>query len=237
MDALIFDMDGVIVDSELHWKSVEGFFLQSLVPTWTSADQGKIIGLSVRGLYDMLAGEYGLKETRERFEALYEEMASDIYMRKVSLMDGFMELLTGLNGQSLPVALSSSSPTSWIDMVVGRFDLRPHFKAIVSADELDGEGKPSPAIYLFTAEKLGVDPRSCVAIEDSKNGVVSAKRAGMFCIGFRNGFNEEQDLSTADMIIHSLSELDYPTLRRLLLVERVECSIPITKTGSPSPFL
>jgi HAD superfamily hydrolase (TIGR01509 family) len=216
MDALIFDMDGVIVDSELHWKSVEGFFLQSLVPGWSSADQGKIIGLSVRSLYDMLAGEYGLKEPRERFEALYEEMASDIYLRKASLMDGFKELLAGLNARNIPVALASSSQMGWINMVVNRFDLRPHFKAIVSADELDGEGKPSPAIYLFTAGRLGVDPRRCIAIEDSTNGVLSAKSAGMFCVGFRNGFNEEQDLSSADTIIHSLTELDYPALQRLL---------------------
>jgi HAD superfamily hydrolase (TIGR01509 family) len=216
MDALIFDMDGVIVDSELHWKSVEGFFLQSLVPGWSSADQGKIIGLSVRSLYDMLADEYGLKESREHFEALYEEMASAIYLRKASLMDGFRELLAGLNARNIPVALASSSQMAWINMVVDRFGLRPHFKAIVSADELDGDGKPSPAIYLFTAARLGVDPRRCIAIEDSTNGVLSAKSAGMFCVGFRNGFNEEQDLSSSDSIIHSLTELDYPALQRLL---------------------
>jgi HAD superfamily hydrolase (TIGR01509 family) len=215
MDALIFDMDGVIVDSELHWKSVEGFFLQSLVPGWSSADQGKIIGLSLRGVYDMLAGEYGLKESRESFEALYEEMASDIYLRKVSLMEGFAELLADLNRHGVPVALSSSSPMRWIDMVTGRFGLRPHFQAIVSADELDGEGKPSPAIYLLSARKLGADPRGCVAIEDSTNGVLSARRAGMFCIGFRNGFNDEQDLSQAKMIVNSLTELDYQSLQRL----------------------
>jgi HAD superfamily hydrolase (TIGR01509 family) len=215
MDAVIFDMDGVIVDSELHWKSVEGFFLQSLVPGWSSADQGKIIGLSLRSLYDMLTGEYGLRESRERFEALYEEVASNIYRRKASLMDGFTELLADLNGHSVPVALSSSSPTSWIDMVTDRFGLRPHFQAVVSADELDGEGKPSPAIYLLAARKLGADPRGCIAIEDSTNGVLSARRAGMFCIGFRNGFNDEQDLSPAHTIIHSLTELDYQSLQRL----------------------
>src|SRR5947209_19488915 len=140
MDALIFDMDGVIVDSELHWKSVEGFFLQSLGPAWSSADQGKIIGLSVQSLYDMLVADYGLKEPRERFEALYEEMASSIYRGRASLMDGFRELLDHLNAHGVPVGLASSSPTTWIDMVVDRFGLRPHFKAIVSADELDGEG-------------------------------------------------------------------------------------------------
>ncbi|MFL5731631.1 MAG: HAD family hydrolase [Chloroflexia bacterium] len=216
MQALIFDMDGVIVDSELHWKSVEGFFLQSLVPAWSSADQGKIIGLSQRSLYDMLMGEYGLKLSRVRFGELYEEMASDIYRNRVSLMDGFAELVGELNARGVPVALASSSPVSWINIVVDRFDLRGRFQVIVSADELNGEGKPSPAIYLRAAERLGVDPRGCIAIEDSTNGVLSARRAGMFCIGFRNGFNEEQDLAEADALIESLTELDYPTLQRLL---------------------
>lgn len=97
-----------------------------------------------------------------------------------------------------------------------RFGLRDAFKAVVSADELDGEGKPSPVIYLRTAQRLDVDPRQCIAVEDSKNGALSAKSAGMYCIGFRNGFNEEQDLSRADMIIHRFSELAGQQLQRLL---------------------
>ena len=93
-----------------------------------------------------------------------------------------------------------------------RFSLRDSFKVVVSADELAGEGKPSPAIYLLTAIRLGVSPHRCIAIEDSKNGVLSAKNAGMFCVGYRNGFNEEQDLSRADMIIHHFAEFDWKIL-------------------------
>jgi HAD superfamily hydrolase (TIGR01509 family) len=215
MDALIFDMDGVIVDSELHWKSVEGFFLQSLVPTWSSADQVRIIGLSVHDLYRMLVSEYGVRHSKEEFLELYFDMARRIYGSQASLIEGFTDLLSTLHETGTPVALASSSPMTWIDIVLDRFDLRPSFDVVVSADELNGAGKPSPAIYLLTAEKLGVDPRACVVIEDSGNGVLSAKNAGMYCIGFRNGFNQEQDLSRADMLIDSLAEVNVAELQQL----------------------
>ncbi len=216
MNAVIFDMDGVIVDSEIQWKTLEGYFLQSLIPTWSSSDQDKIIGLGVHDLYTLLIGQYGLQKTKAQFLELYQEMANEIYGQKVSLIVGFSDLLTTLNKNNIPVALASSSPKSWINIMLRRFGLQSSFKVVVSADELEGEGKPSPAIYLLTAQRLGVSPTSCIAIEDSKNGVLSAKNAGMFCIGFRNGFNEEQDLSKADMIIHGFAELHWQTLQQLL---------------------
>ena len=212
MDAIIFDMDGVIVDSEIHWKTTEGFFLQSLIPGWSANDQDRIIGLGVLDLYTLLVDTYHLQKTQEEFLEIYQDMANEIYGQKVSLIEGFTELLTALNSDHIPVALASSSPTSWINIMLERFSLRNSFQAVVSADELKGQGKPSPAIYLLTATLLGVRPDRCVAIEDSKNGVLSAKNAEMFCVGFRNGFNDEQDLSQADMIIHHFAEFDWKNL-------------------------
>jgi len=219
MNAVIFDMDGVIVDSEIHWKTTEGYFLQSLIPTWNINDQDKILGLGVHDLYALLASTYQLQKTKEQFLELYQEMANVIYGEKVSLIEGFTELLSVLHANHIPVALASSSPWTWINIMLERFNLRESFQAIVSADELEGEGKPSPAIYLLTAKQLGVSPTRCIAIEDSKNGVLSAKNAGMYCIGFRNGFNDEQDLSRADMIIQHFAELDWQTLRQLLPIQ------------------
>ena len=212
MDAVIFDMDGVIVDSEIHWKTTEGFFLQSLIPGWSAKDQDKIIGLGVLDLYALLVDTYYLQKTQQEFLEIYQQMANEIYGQKVSLIAGFRELLTALNTNHIPVALASSSPTSWINIMLERFSLRDSFQVVVSADELKGEGKPSPAIYLLTASRLGILPERCVAIEDSKNGVLSAKNAEMFCVGFRNGFNNEQDLSRADVIIHDFGELDWKNL-------------------------
>ncbi|HUP27103.1 MAG TPA: HAD family phosphatase [Chloroflexia bacterium] len=216
MHALIFDMDGVIVDSELHWKSLEGYFLQSLIPAWTPTDQDKIIGLSTHDLYRLLTSEYGLQQSKDEFFDTYNNMAREIYTQKVSLLDGFLDLLHGVRAEELPVALASSSPRPWIEMVLDKFSLHEAFDVVVSADELHGEGKPSPAIYLLTAQKLGVEPARCVVIEDSEKGVLSARRAGMFCIGLRNGFNDEQDLSAADIVVTGFRELPYASLRRLL---------------------
>jgi HAD superfamily hydrolase (TIGR01509 family) len=215
MDAVIFDMDGVIVDSEIHWKTSEGFFLQSLIPGWSTNDQDRIIGLGVLDLYALLVDTYHLQKTQEEFLEIYQEVANQIYGQKVSLIAGFKELLSALNTHHIPVALASSSPTSWINIMLERFSLRNSFQVVVSADELQGQGKPSPAIYLLTAKHLGIRPQKCVAIEDSQNGVLSAKNAEMFCVGFRNGFNGEQDLSRADIIIHHFAELDWKNLFQL----------------------
>ncbi len=207
-------MDGVIVDSELHWKTLEGFFLQSLVKRWDDEAQSKIIGLSVHDLYTMLTEQYGMEKPREEFFALYNEMAREIYEEHAVLLPGFTALLADIKREGISLALASSSPRDWIEMVLHRFHLSDSFSIVVSADELDGIGKPSPAIYLMTAERLGVPPETCAVIEDSRNGVLSAKRAGMYCVGLKNGFNDEQDLSAADVTVDGFSALPLSLLRR-----------------------
>src|SRR5271157_5561821 len=118
MEAVIFDMDGVIVDSEIHWKTTEGYFLQSLIPTWSVNDQDRIIGLGVHDVYTLLVSTYHLQQTKEQFLEIYQEMANEIYGQKVSLMKGFAELLSALNNHYTPVALASSSPASWINIML-----------------------------------------------------------------------------------------------------------------------
>lgn len=217
MQAFIFDMDGVIVDSEVHWKKPEGYFLRSLAPAWTDTDQTRIIGMSLHNVYRLLTTEYGVTHTKEQFLEVYMDMARKIYGEHASLILGVRELLGELHRRGIPVALASSSTRPWIEIVLDRFDLHSDFQAVVSADELvGGEGKPSPAIYLHTAHKLSVEPAGCVVMEDSHNGVLSAQRAGMYCIGFRNGFNDDQDISTADVIVNSYAEIDLDTIERTL---------------------
>lgn len=204
---VIFDMDGVIVDSELHWKELEGFFLQGLVPGWKAEDQSRIIGLSLENLYTMLHDEYGMTEPRESFMEQYHRMAHRIYREQANLLPGFSDTLDCLLEAGVPLALASSSPRSWIDITLERFKLGEAFQVVLSAGEIGGKGKPAPDIYLHTAERMGVNPAQCTVIEDSKNGALSAQAAGMFCIGIRNGFNDEQDLSAADVIIDGFSGL------------------------------
>lgn len=218
MQAFIFDMDGVIVDSEIHWKSVEGYYLRQIIPGWTEEDQGRIVGISLDNLFTMLRGEYGYSGSEVEFLETYHANARRIYTEKVQLLPGFETLLVLLHEKGVRLALASSSPRDWIDWMLDRFGLRRAFDITVSAEEIEGEGKPSPAIYLHTARALGVDPARCVVVEDSRNGVLSARAAGMYCIGLRNGFNEDQDLSEAGIVVNGLGEIDWPTL--MSLVER-----------------
>ena len=220
LKAVIFDMDGVIVDSESHWKEVEPLFLGRLVPKWGPRDYRRIIGCSIQDIHALLVQDYGLAMGWPEFIAAYGAIADDIYGRRASLLEGFEALLKGLIREKLPVGLASSSPRRWIDMVVDRFGLRSSFKAIVSADDLKGEGKPSPAVYLRAARELGAAPEGCAAIEDSTNGVRSAKRAGMLCVGLSDGRGHAQDLSEADLVVRSLADLSVDGLRTLAAAGR-----------------
>src|SRR6266487_1753222 len=148
--AVIFDMDGVIVESESHWKIFERDFLSSLLPTWSQADQRNILGLGLDDLYTLLSSEYRLQQTKDQFVMWYHEKAKEIYGQHVSLTEGFSDLLSLLNQHRILVGLASSSPKNWIDLVLHRFDPQDCLQAVVSADELERKGKADPAIYLLT---------------------------------------------------------------------------------------
>lgn len=197
-------MDGVIVDSERHWPSIEQTFYYNLIPQLTTEDIHGFVGTSVFNLYALFVEKYNLHMSKKEFLRQYEKMAETVYREKASLLPGATSLMDSIKEKKLPVGLGSSSPKSWITMTITRFNLGKIFDVVVSSEDVDGEGKPSPKIYLSVAEKLKVNPVYCVAIEDSKNGVLSAKNAGMFCIGLRNGFNNEQDLSKADVLTSNL---------------------------------
>jgi HAD superfamily hydrolase (TIGR01509 family) len=176
-----------------------------VAPEWKDQDNKKIAGLGVEDLYWWLVREYAVKASKEDFLALCHGAAREIYEHKVTQTEGLVGLLETLKDRNIPLALASSSPQAWIDMVLKRFDLQKWFQAVVSADQVGGKGKPSPEIHLRAARLLGMNASDCCAIEDSHVGVLAAKRAGMFCLGFRNGFNGDQDLSTADAEISSLN--------------------------------
>lgn len=212
MKAVIFDMDGVIVDSEYHWKKLEMDVFSQLIKGWTLKDQQKIIGLNILDIYKYLCKNFGLKISNDEFMAHIDSFAVNIYKEKCQLIDGFLDLAKNLKKQNITIGLASSALIKWINIVVDRFSLSPFFDQIISAENIKGKGKPAPDIYLHTVKQLNIKPMDCIAIEDSKNGVLSAKSAGMYCIGLRNGFNEAQDLSKADIIINGFKEFNITAL-------------------------
>lgn len=205
--AVIFDMDGVLVDSEVHWAKVESDFLSSIVPTWETKDQKKLLGMSVKDVHQLLIDEYGLDLNYQDYLGHYDKLAGDIYGARSNLIAGVYRLIEALSQSGAALAIASSAPRSWISIVVQRFKLDAHFKVIVSAEDLNGPSKPDPAIYRLAAQRLGVTPGCCVAIEDADKGIRSATSAGMYCVGLRNGFNQAQLFDSATVEVQSCDEI------------------------------
>jgi HAD superfamily hydrolase (TIGR01509 family) len=201
-------MDGVIVDSEHQWRLCETELFQRHVPKWGDADHDKIVGMGVEDLYHFLVKEYAMKTDLKTFLAECHDLAVQVYGERVTCNADFSKTVEALRAKKLKVGLASSSPRAWIDLVLERFDLKGHFDAVASADDVPkGKTKPEPDLYLLCCKKLGVAPQAALAIEDSKPGSTAAKRAGLTCAGFRNGKNDEQDLSMADVEIRDLKEI------------------------------
>ena len=132
------------------------------------------------------------------------------------LLPGVEAFLKVLTEAKFPLAIASSARRKRIEHILAKFDLKKYFQVIVSAEDLPPDaGKPKPTIYLTAANLLGIAPGECVAIEDAKNGVLSATSARMKCIGLRNGINEEQDLSGADVVIREFAEMTTDRIEEL----------------------
>jgi len=181
MDAVLFDMDGVIVDTEDFWRARERDVILPAAVAEGDPSQDEIRGINYRETYDSLADNYEMALSREEFLDLYESAAADLYER-ADLMPGFEDLLADLRERGLGIAVVSSSPPSWIDRVVERFDL--DVDVCLSTEDVDGPGKPAPDVYLAAAERVGADPADCVAVEDSPNGVRAATRAGILTVAY-----------------------------------------------------
>lgn len=205
LNAIIFDMDGVLLDSERLWPEIEFERYRKLIPGWTRENHSLLTGLSLEDSYSMFTGTFGLDMSWEEYDGFYRTMAREVYLKRTSYYPGAEDLLMELRETGIPMGLATSSPTYWLDLILQRFPLNDYFSVLLGADDVGGRGKPAPDLYLLAAEKLGFPPEECIAIEDSRNGVRSAHDAGLFPIGFRNGHNDETDLSKARMEVRGFT--------------------------------
>lgn len=212
LKAIIFDMDGVLLDSERLWPEIEFERYRKLIPAWTMDNHKLLTGLSLNDSYKMFTEKFGLDMSWEEYDGFYRTMAREVYLEKTSFYPGAEEMLQELKAAGVPIGLATSSPTYWLDLIYERFPLNEYFSVLLGADDVDGKGKPAPDLYLMACEKLGFPPEECIAIEDSSNGVLAAHDAGMFPIGFRNGHNDETDFSLATLTVHGFTGENRETL-------------------------
>ncbi|MEO8512201.1 MAG: hexitol phosphatase HxpB [Ignavibacteria bacterium] len=179
--AVIFDMDGVILDSEPFWKEAEIRIFNFLGVPLTGEMCETTTGMRLVDVTKLWHEKYSWDITKYPYEKVNRDIVDsliELIKQKGELNTGVTELLEMLNSKGLPMAIASSSDMKIIDAVLDKFGLRNYFKVIHSA-EFEDYGKPHPAIYITTAKKLGVEPSECLAIEDSFNGVVAAIAARM----------------------------------------------------------
>lgn len=207
---VLFDMDGVLVDSESYWVPLE----EEQIFPWAVADgadrpaASEITGMNVRDVFEYLDDRYDLVVDEDEFVDRYDAVAREIYTERVALLEDAHDLLRALRDRDDRVGLVSSSPHRWIAMVLDRFDLT--FDAVVSAEDVD-RGKPHPDVYRSAARRVDRPPEDCVAVEDSEHGIAAATAAGMTCVGYADG-ETDLDRSAADAVADGPAEL-----RRLLL--------------------
>lgn len=215
MKAVIFDMDGVIIDSEPIHFEVDMQTMREFGVNISKDELNKYVGTTNEYMLNDLINKYKIqKSIKEILEYKMELTIRRIKETKINAISGIHELLISLKHNNIKTAIGSSSPKELIITVIEKFQLGKYFDCIVSGDEVK-EGKPKPDIYLEVSKRIGVNPEECIVIEDSRNGVLAAKNAGMKCFGFRNVNSGNQDLSKADIIVDSIRNIDIEIIKVL----------------------
>lgn len=207
VEAVVFDMDGVIVDTEQVWDEVREQLVGDRGGHYSPTAQRAMMGMSSGEWSRYMHDALGLTESPEEIndEVVLRMLAR--YRAELPLVDGAVEAVRALS-RSFPLAVASSSNRPLIDAVLSAAGIEDCFAATVSSEEV-ARGKPSPDVYLEAARRLGVAAVQCAAVEDSSNGIRAAAAAGMRVIAFPNRVYppEPEALSLADDVIASLGEL------------------------------
>ncbi len=210
--AFIFDMDGVIMDSEpLHYES-DRMIMRGFGIELSDEELNPYVGVGDLIMWTELKERYNLGLSIE--ELIKKQNANKLRLLKawdIETIEGIDSLLVNLKEKRIKIALASSSTRKFIGLALDKMGITQCFDVIVSGEEVVN-GKPAPDIFLRAAELLKVEPRNCIVLEDSRNGVNAAKDAGMKCIGYINPNSGNQDLSRNDKIVSTLKDLEYESL-------------------------
>jgi len=208
IEAVVFDMDGVLLDSEPIWRAVEREVFGRLGIDVTEEDLMRTMGVRVA---DVVEGWHRRQPwdgpSREEVVEEIVDRVADTIEQQGKLNDGAIDAIDYLRGLGLPLALASSSPLRLIRAVLSMGGLEDRFDVVLTAED-EEHGKPDPAVYLTAARRLGVPPERCLAIEDSLAGIRAAKAAGMVCIAVPEHPAEEARDAGADLVLDPLKELD-----------------------------
>ena len=207
VDAVVFDLDGLLLDSEQLWDEAREELARERGGRWHPGAQRDMMGMSSPEWSRYMHDRIGLREPPEEINQLVVERMLALYDKELPLLPGAVDAVKRL-GERWPLGLASSSNRALIDRVLELSRLARWFRVTVSSEEV-ARGKPAPDVYLEAARRLGVDPARAAAVEDSHNGIRAARAAGMAVIAIPNAQFPpgEEALAEADLVLDSLREL------------------------------
>jgi HAD superfamily hydrolase (TIGR01509 family) len=207
--AVIFDLDGVIVDSEIWWDEARQAFAAERGRTWSEDDRRAVMGANSRQWSVTMRERLAIDDDPPSIErAIVDAVVGRYHREGAPAIDGAAEAVRRI-AAALPIGLASSAHREVIDAALTATGLEAVFRVVVSSDEVS-QGKPEPDVYLEAARRLGCPPSACLVVEDSYNGVRAAKAAGMTCVLVPNRTIPPAPgtAELADFVIERLAELD-----------------------------
>jgi HAD superfamily hydrolase (TIGR01509 family) len=211
--AVIFDLDGVLADSEPWWNEIDAKLLAEYGVTYRGEYHGEVLGVSYRLAVQFYKKAFGLSAPTEELMRRRGEIATDFFANRIGLFPSVKEILEELRQMNLRLAVGTSSVSASARPFLNRHALTPFFETIITGEEV-AHGKPHPDIYLRAADKLGVAAHACLVIEDALSGITAAKAAKMRVAAIPDTrFVDPRDYEKeADYVLNSLKEL--PSLFR-----------------------
>ena len=217
LKAVLFDMDGVIIDSEpLHHKAYHGMFKEVGISVSNQLYES-FTGQATLHICKQLVSTFKLEQAPQELVAIKRRIFKDLFFNdpELDLIDGVLELIEDYHKNGLTLVLASSASMTTINNVFARFHLDQYFKAKLSGADLKAS-KPHPEIFIKAAAASGFKPSECMVIEDSTNGIKAAHAAGIFCVGFKSPHSKNQDYTLANKVITSFKEIRFSALGNLL---------------------
>jgi HAD superfamily hydrolase (TIGR01509 family) len=209
---IIFDFDGVLIDTEpIYLRTVNEVLQEIGVPPMTREANRDLIGTPAGHTWDTLHARYELPQPASYYERLYDERLEGVLQRELTLRPTADVFLREVAERGLPRGLATSSRRKWMELKLRVLELEGYFCSVVSAEDV-GHAKPEPHVYLRAAAETGVSTEAALAIEDSPSGIAAAKAAGIYTIALRTTSTEGMDLSAADEVIDSLNEINLDIL-------------------------
>lgn len=220
LDAVVFDFDGLIVDTETAiYRAAAAAFAahghEVTVEQWST-----IVGLgdSDGAWYTQLTTDLGIDLDRAAFDVEYDQQDRS-WRNELPALPGVETLVQALVDAEVSLAIASGSSVEWLELHLDRLGLRDHFTVLAGVDRVE-RPKPAPDAYALACRELGADPARSVALEDSAHGIAAAKGAGLRVVAVPSAITRFTDLSAADLTVTSLEDVDLDLLRGLVAADR-----------------